>query len=203
VKRASALAIALAATAAALPATAAAGTTSYKVVKAKGIEKVEFTADGDTCARYLTCGYGGTVTYKLGGTPKGRLVTKQKANGHITGAAAFRSRGTTVAKVTSGAVCTDTVRHRREDFSIGSKSRLGKLLFGLHGAKTDYLATDCAGPTEKMLEHDRALPSGKFKRQDFDAPSTTFGLTGQAHFREKGYLGSVTWKLSYRLKRTR
>jgi hypothetical protein len=53
-----------------------------------------------------------------------------------------------------------------------------------------------------MLKHDHALPSGKFKREDFDAPSTTFGLTGEANFREAGYLGSVTWKLSFRVRRT-
>jgi hypothetical protein len=202
VKPASALAIALAA-AAALPATALASTqTRYTVAKAAGTEKVEFTADGDTCAQFLTCGYGGTVTYKFGGAPSGRLLVKQGGNGHVTGAAAFKSRGTTVSDVTSGPVCNDTVQHKREEFSLRSKSRLGRLVFGLHGGTTDYLVTDCAGPTEAALAHDNALPSGTFKRQDFDAPSTTFGLTGSSNFREAGYVGSVTWKLKYKLRRT-
>jgi hypothetical protein len=202
VKRGSALAIALAALAA-LPGTAFAATaTSYKVVKATGTEKVTFTASSDTCVGFLTCGYSGTVTYKFGGKPSGGLVMEQGANGHISGAAAFRSRGTTVSKVSTGIVCDDVVRHRREQFEIGSKTRLGKLLFGLHGGKTDYLATDCAGPTEKMLAHDHALPKGTFKRKDFVGPTTTFQLTGSSNFREGGYVGEVSWKLSYRVRRS-
>lgn len=201
-KPSSALAIALTA-AAALPATAgaAAQTTTYKVVKATGSQRVEFTANGDSCARFGTCGFGGTVTYKFSGTPRGRLVLKQGSKGHVTGAASFVSRGTTVSDITSGGACHDTVRHKREEFTLSSKSRLGRLMFGLHGGETDYLVTDCAGPTEKMLAHDRALPSGSFRRSDFDAPSTTFGLKGSSNFSEAGYVGSVTWKLDYRVKR--
>jgi hypothetical protein len=202
VNPASALAIALAA-AAVLPATAGAAsqTTSYKLIKASGSQRVEYTANGDSCARFGTCGFGGTVTYKFSGKPSGRLVMKQGGNGHITGAASFTSKGTTVSDVTSGGACHDTVRHKHEEFSLGSKSRLGKLLFGLHGGKTDYLLTDCAGPTEKMLARDKALPSGTFKRSHFAAPSTTFGLKGSSNFSEAGYVGSVTWKLQYTVKR--
>jgi hypothetical protein len=200
VKRASALAIALAATTA-LPASALASTQSYKVVKAAGTEKVEFAADAKTCARFLTCGYAGTVTYTFGGTPSGKLVLRKDARGRVKGAAAFTSRGKTVSDLTSGAVCTDTVRHKREQFSIASKSRLGRLVFGLHGARIDYLVTDCAGPTEAQLERDGALPNGTFKRTAFEARTTTFGLTGSASFREAGYLGKASWKLSYRVRR--
>ena len=102
-KPASALAIALAA-AAVLPATAGAAsqTTTYKVVKATGSQRVEYTANGDSCSRFGTCGFGGTITYKFTGTPKGHLVMKQSGNGHITGAANFTSKGTTVSDVTSG-----------------------------------------------------------------------------------------------------
>jgi len=202
VKPASALAIALAA-AAVLPATAAAAsqTTTYKVVKATGSQRVEYTANGDSCSRFGTCGFGGTITYKFTGTPKGHLVMKQASNGHITGAANFTSKGTTVSDVTSGGACHDIVRHKRDEFSLSSKSRLGKLLFGLHGGDTDYLLTDCGGPTEKMLARDKALPSGTFKRAHFDAVSTTFGLKGSSNFSEAGYVGSVTWKLSYSVKR--
>jgi hypothetical protein len=201
VKSAPALAIALAASVV-LPATALASTkTSYKLVKAHGSQRVTFTADGDTCASYGTCGFGGTVTYKFNGKPRGRLVMEQNGRGHIKGAAKFKSKGTTTSSITSGGICQDTVRHKREEFTIGSKSRLGKLLFGLHGGKKDYITTDCAGPTEKMLKRDKALPSGSFKRKDFDAPSTTFRLKGTSHFRNSGYAGEVSWKLEYRVRR--
>jgi hypothetical protein len=202
VRAATTLAVTLAATAAA-PAVADATTTSYKLIEASGTHRVTFTADKATCARFLTCGYRGTITYKFGGTPSGRLVLEQGSNGHVTGAADFTSRGTTVADVTAGAACDDTVRHAREHFSMRSPSRLGKLIFGLHGAKTDYLATDCAGPTEADLKRDAALPTGRFKREDFKAQSTTFGLKGSAAFREKGYRGTTTWNLSYEVKRRR
>jgi hypothetical protein len=196
------LGIALAAAAVAPAAASATTTTTYRVTKATGSEVVAFSADPGTCARFVTCGYHGTVTYRFGGTPSGRLVLNRGARGHVTGAADFSARGTTVADVTAGDACTDTVRHRREHFSMRSPSRLGKLIFGLHGAKTDYLATDCAGPTEADLKRDGALPTGKFRRKDFAAQATTFTLKGSASFREKGYRGGVAWKLKYRVARS-
>lgn len=192
------------AAAAALPATAAAATpgkTVYDVVKASGTERVTFSADTATCAQFVTCGFGGSVNYTFGGTPSGRLVLNQSRSGRISGSAAFGSHGTTVSDVTSGAVCQDTVRHKREEFSIDSRTPRGRLLFGLHGGKTDYLATDCAGPSEAALAHDHALPSGKFKHNAFNALHTAIGLQGTASFREAGYVGKVTWKLKYRVKR--
>jgi hypothetical protein len=200
VKGGTTLAIALAATAA-LPAAADAQKTSYRVTDASGSYRVTFRADTANCARYLTCGYAGTLTYKLSGAPHGSLVLKEDRRGHVTGSADFRASGTTTANITAGTVCNDKVRHTREHFSLDSKSRLGRLIFGLHGGKTDYLTTDCAGPTEANLKRDGALPNGKFKRSDFDAPSTTFGLKGSAPFREKGYRGDTTWKLKYRVAR--
>jgi hypothetical protein len=196
------LAMALAVTAVAAEAAAAAApaTSVHRVLRASGMVKVSFAADGSTCARFGTCGERGTVAYGFKGTPRGRLVLEQGRSGHITGAADFRSHGATVATVIG---CSDTVRHRREHFSMRSPSRLGKLIFGLHGAETDYLATDCAGPTEADLKRDGALPHGRFKRSDFRAGSTTFGLKGSSSFRESGYTGTATWKLSYRVKRTR
>jgi hypothetical protein len=197
------LAVAIAATAA-IPAAAAAGTPKtsvFRVLQASGTQKVTFRADSSTCARFATCGSRGTVTYKFGGTARGRLEMTRDSRGHVTGAAEFTSHGTTTADVTAGAVCSDTVSHRREVFSIRSPSRLGKLIFGLHGADDDYLETDCAGPTEADLKRDKALPTGRFKREDFLARNTTFGLRGSHTFRERGYTGSTTWKLSYELRR--
>jgi hypothetical protein len=200
VRGATTLAIALAA-ACALPAAAAAKTTTYRVTKATGNEVVTFSADPATCARFVTCGYGGTITYTFGGTPRGTLVLVEDARGHVKGAADFRSRGTTVADITAGVACKDTVRHTREHFSMGSPTRFGKLIFGLHAGRTDYLATDCVGPTERDLKRDAALPTGKFQRSDFTAQATRFNLKGSASFRERGYRGSATWKLSYRVAR--
>jgi hypothetical protein len=189
------------AAAALLPAGASAATSSYRVVKASGTMKITFTADPNTCTRNLTCGYSGTVTYKFGGTPHGKLKMKQGRNGHIHGAADFTSHGRTVSNVETGAACTDTIGHRREHFTLESHSRLGRLVFQLHGGKTDHLVTDCAGPTEDDLEHDHALPEGTFKRKDFEAQHTLFGLKGTSAFRERGYRGTSSWKLKYRLRR--
>ena len=197
------LAIALAACAA-VPAVAGAAVRErsvYSVTKASGNEKVTFTADTNTCARFSTCGNAGKVAYKFGGTPRGKLALEVDGRGRIAGMGSFRTTATTVANVTAPTACTDSVRHRRESFTLTGSSKLGKLLFGIHGDKTDYLATKCAGPTEAAIAVDRALPAGTFKRSDFNHPSTTFGLTGSSFFREQGYRGTVTWKLSYRVVR--
>jgi hypothetical protein len=201
-----ALTVAMAITASgALPAAAGAvtpQTSVFRVLQATGTQKVTFSADSSSCARFVTCGDRGTVTYKFGGTSRGRLEMKRDRRGHVTGAAEFTSQGTTKSEVTAGAICSDTVSHRREYFSIRSPSRLGKLIFGLHGAATDYLTTDCAGPTDADLKRDKALPTGRFKRADFDARSTTFSLRGSHTFRERGYSGSTSWKLRYEIRRS-
>jgi hypothetical protein len=179
-------------------------TSVFRVVKARGTQTVTFRADTTTCARFGTCGDRGTVTYKFGGKARGRLEMKSDRHGHVTGAADFTSNGTTKSDVTAGSVCSDVVTHRREYFSIRSPSRLGKLIFGLHGAETDYLTTDCAGPTDGDLKRDKALPAGRFKRDEFGGGgSTTFGLSGSHTFREHGYIGNTSWKLSYQVRRSR
>ena len=189
---------------AALPAAAAAKTgPMYHVTHASGTEKVSFTADPSTCGLELTCGNEGTVTYRFGGTPSGRLEVPRDRRGRVVGVADFKSRGTTVARVTEGAVCSDTVRHDREHFSLISRSRLGSLLFEFHGGKTDHIVTDCPGPTEADLAHDRALPEGSFRQKDFKGFNVKFGVRGSSAFRESGYRGTVTWNLKYRLERYR
>jgi hypothetical protein len=190
-----------AATAATLPAAADAATAKYRVIGASGTQKVTFRADSSTCLRFETCGFRGSVTYKFGGTPHGKLVVTSDKRGRLSGAANFNASGTATAKVSGAVGCTDRVRHRREYFSMRTRSRLGKLIFGFHGAKTDYLKTDCAGPTEGDLERDGALPTGRFKQDDFSGQVTTFGLRGSHSFRERGYSGSTSWKLKYRIRR--
>jgi hypothetical protein len=197
------LAIALAACAA-VPAIAGGAVRErsvYSAVKASGSEKVTFTADPGTCTRFSTCGQQGNVAYKFGGGPHGKLALEVDSRGRIAGTGSFSTTGTTVSHVTAPTACTATVRHRRESFTLTGRLKLGKLLFGLHGDKTDYFATKCAGPTEADAAVDHALPAGTFKRTDFDHASSTFGLTGSAFFREKGYRGTVAWKLSYRVVR--
>jgi hypothetical protein len=203
VRGAKTILIAVAASAA-LPAAAAAGTgPMYHVVHASGTQKVSFSADPNTCGLQLTCGNQGTITYKFGGTPSGRLVLPRDRRGRVNGVADFKSRGTTVAHVTQGVQCSDSVTHGREHFSITSRSRLGSLLFQFHGGKTDHIVTDCAGPTEADLAHDRALPQASFRQKDFRGFSVKFGLKGSSAFRESGYRGTVTWNLKYRLERYR
>jgi hypothetical protein len=189
---------------AALPAAAVARTgPMYHVMQASGTEKISFTADPNTCGLQLTCGNAGTVTYKFGGTPSGRLEVARDRRGRVNGVADFKSRGTTVARITQGTPCSDTVTHAREHFSLTSRSRLGSLLFEFHGGKTDHIVTDCPGPTEADLAHDRALPEASFRQKDFKGFSVRFGLKGSSSFRESGYRGTVTWKLKYGLERYR
>ena len=187
-----------------VPAAAAARTgVLYHVVGASGTQKVKFDADPATCGLQLTCGNEGTITYKFGGTPSGRLEATRDRRGRVRGVADFKSRGTTVAQVSEGTRCSATVTHRREHFSLTSRSRLGSLLFEFHGGKTDHLVTDCAGPTEADLAHDHALPEGSFRQKDFKGFSVSFGVKGSSPFRESGYRGTVTWKLRYALERYR
>jgi hypothetical protein len=203
VRVAKTLLIALAASAT-LPVAANARTgTMYHVVHASGTQTVSFSADPRTCARMLTCGYAGTVTYRFGGTPSGRLVITRDRRGRLNGLADFNSRGTTAARITRGTACNDTVSHGKEHFSLTSRSRLGSLLFEFHGGRTDHIVTDCPGPTEADLAHDRALPEGSFRQKDFKGFSTKFNLKGSSVFRESGYRGSAAWNLTYRLERYR
>ena len=197
------LAIALAA-AVALPATAGAAArqrSTYSVTKAAGTEKVSFSGDPSTCARFATCGYQGTVGYRFSGASRGKLVLVRDSRGRITGMGTFATRGTTTANITAGAPCADSVRHRSEIFSLGSTR--GPLLFRLHGGRTDYLATDCAGPTETLLEAQRALPEGSLKRSHFEDARTSFITSGSSVFRAQGYRGTNTWRLRYAVTRHR
>ena len=200
---------ALAATAAALAATPAtalgADRDVYSVVRASGVERLTFTADPNTCDEFGTCGARGSVVYRFGGQPRGRLVLTTSRRGRVEGAASFRSAGTTRANVTApdGTECTDVVRHRTESFSLDSGRVLRRLLFTLHPRPTrrDYLRTDCAGPSEANLARTGSLPEATFKRRDFGFQRTSFRAAGEAFFRNRGYRGTVRWSLGYRVVR--
>jgi hypothetical protein len=190
---------------AAVPAVAAAKTTRYSIVKANGFERVTFTADSATCASFGTCGDSGRVNYRFGGKPgRGSLVLRTNRRGRGTGTASFRTAGTTTATVNSeSGTCTDTVRRRREAFSLVSESNLSRLLFTLHprSAKRDYLETDCLTPSEAHLARTDNLPQGSFRADDFDNARTSFRLSGENFFRNRGYRGSVKFTLGYRVAR--
>jgi hypothetical protein len=194
------------AAAAALPASASAERTRYSIVKANGSEELSFESDSATCANFGTCGDSGTVTYRFGGEPgKGSLVLDRNRRGRIKAHASFRSKGTTKASVTSSTgTCTDAVKRRREVFSLTTGSRLSRLLFVFHdspGTTPDYLRSDCLTPTEAHLARQDALPQGTFPAKNFDNQRTSFRLSGEASFRDRGYRGSVKWSLGYRVKR--
>jgi hypothetical protein len=198
------LAVALVA-AGAVPATAAAETTRYSVTEASGTVRVTFEADPLSCAQFGRCGDSGTVTYRFGGEPgKGGLALRENRRGRISGKARFRSSGRARAKVESidGSTCRDTVRHRREKFSLRSTSRLSRLLFKFHPRRgTDYLRTDCAAPSERHLARAKALPQGTFRAGDFEDFSTSFVLSGESPFSDRGYRGTARWNLSYEVER--
>ena len=199
------LALTAAALAAAPGAALAADRDVYSVVKASGTERLTFTADPRTCAEFATCGERGTVVYRFGGKPRGRLVLTTSRRGRVEGGASFRSAGRTEARVTAadGTTCTDSVRHRSETFSLDSGRGLRRLLFILHPRPTrhDYLRTECAGPSEANLARAGTLPEATFKRRDFSFPRTSFRATGDAFFRDRGYRGTVRWTLGYRVVR--
>lgn len=190
----------------ALPAAAGAATergSVYSVVKASGSERLTFSEDLASCTRFHTCHNAGSVSYRFGGTPSGRLVMQDRRGGTVSGLASFKARGTTSAKLAGDKPCSDTVRRRHETFALSSRTRSGRLLFGLHGTKLDFLGSHCATPSEVELAADGALPHGSFKRSAFGSERTSFRLSGSALFREHGYRGRVRWSLSYRLERMR
>src|SRR5919202_4815501 len=151
----------------------------YDVVRATGFERVTFQGDaGAGCEDTGVCGYAGTVSYSIGGTPHGRVVLVRSRNGRLSGDATYRTHGTTRASVTtpgSDQTCTDTVGRRRDFFSLVSRgSRFQRLLFRYHDTATDYLNTRCAGPTERDAAEAKALPSGSFRARDFRAKRVSF-----------------------------
>ena len=200
----SAFAIALAA-GFALPAVAAATTTTYSIEKASGYERVTFEGDPATCASFGTCGDSGTVNYSFGGEPgRGSLVLDRRDSGRIEGFARFRSHGKTVANVSSltGNTCKQTVHRTRERFSLVRKTRLGRMIFTLHPRPgRDLLATDCLTPTEKHLARADALPFARLRTRAFDHDRTNFETQGNDPFADRGYRGEVRWKLTYSFHR--
>lgn len=189
------------------PAAASARTGSvYDVTIAKGFEKVTFEGDSSAaCSQYDTCGYRGTTTYRIGGKPNGKLRLARGKNGRWSGFARYKTGGVTRSTVNppgSGPNCTDTVRHKRDVFSmetIGSRNQT--LALSYHPVGPDYLDTLCGGPNEGAVGDAGILPRGTFKKKDFfKGPSPRFTLTGATPFRSGGFSSTIEWNLTFKLK---
>ncbi|MEA2439672.1 MAG: hypothetical protein QOH76_1096 [Thermoleophilaceae bacterium] len=197
----------LVATAAIAPSAASAKTGSvYDVTLAKGFERITFSGDSNAaCSQYGTCGYDGTVTYRIGGKPHGTLKLTRGRNGRAHGLARYKTGGVTRSRVTppdGGADCTDTVRHKTDIFgmeSIGTKHQT--LALGYHPIGPDYLDTLCGGPNEGAASDAGVLPRGTFRAADFfKGNRPRFSLTGGTPFRAGGFSSVIEWNLSFKLK---
>jgi hypothetical protein len=190
-----------------VPAAAQAKTGSiYDVTFAKGFERLTFLGDADTnCAQFGVCGYDGTVTYRIGDKPKGKVFLTKGKSGKVRGSARYATAGRTEATVTPpapGTECQDSVGHKTDVFTANSSgSRFQSLLVGYHdGASTDYLETACPGLTEADVRAADALPEGLFRAKDFfRGPKPALSLSGSTPFRTKGFNANVRWDLKFKL----
>jgi hypothetical protein len=179
----------------------------YDLTKATGFERVRFTGDaGSGCAQYAVCGYSGTTTYRIGGTPRGTLVLTRSSSGRVKGSASYRTAGTTTSSVTPpqpGQACTDTVTRNSDVFKLSSTGpSFQNLLLVYHaGAATDYLDTNCAGPNEADVAAAGALPEGSYRAADFfKGTRPGFALSGGTPFTRAGFNSTIEWQLKFKTK---
>jgi hypothetical protein len=179
----------------------------YDVTSAKGFERLTFSGDpAADCASFGTCDYAGVTTYTISGKPKGTIALTRKRSGEVKGSARYTTNGTTVSDVTpvgSRPNCSDSVDHTRDGWSIASSgASFRNLLVTYHeGLKTDYLATNCAGPTEKDVKAAGVLPTGRFSAKDFfrgEKPS--FSISGGTPFQTGGWNASIEWDLKFKAR---
>jgi hypothetical protein len=178
----------------------------YNITSASGFERVTFTGDSAAgCESFGVCGYTGTVTYAIGGKPRGKLVLARSRNGKVSGGATYRTTGVTEATVTppgDGPDCTDTVRHKVDVFSMASAGpRFQSLLLTYHLDGDDYLDTDCPGPNERDAAEAGALPEGSFRAADFfKGERPRLELSGGFPFISQGFSAASEWDLRFRAK---
>lgn len=199
--------LAIAATAAAvLPAGASAKRGSiFDMTKASGYERVTFTGDDAAgCAQHGTCGYSGTVTYRIGGKPRGALFLARSRSGRVSGGATYRTNGETTASVTGTATdptCDDSVDHRSDVFSAASlRTSVKTVLLSYHSGHDDYLDTRCVGPTERDLAAAGALPEGAFPANGFRRSRLKWQMSGSQPFKAGGFSAASEWDLRFRAK---
>lgn len=188
----------------ALPAAASAKTGSvFDMSRASGFLRVDFKGDAAaSCADFGVCGYSGTVTYRIGGKPHGKLVLAPSRSGRITGDAKYRTSATTESRVTpppGGQACTATVAHKTDVFSADSLPHSIKtLLLSYDVPGTDILRTKCPGPSEQDAADAGALPEGTFKASGFRGKRVRWGLSGAQPFSGGGFSATSQWNLKYK-----
>jgi hypothetical protein len=206
--RVAAAAIAIAATAI-VPASAGAAAkrgSIFDLTRAAGYERVTFTGDAQAgCAQFDVCGLSGSVTYRLGGTPRGALfLARSRSSGRVRGGASYRIAGTTRSTVTAPSprpVCDDAIDHAADLFSAASlRSSPESVLLRYHAGAPDYLDTDCPGPTERDLRRAGALPEGAFPARGFRRRRLKFEMSGGQPFRARGFSAASEWDLKFRAK---
>jgi hypothetical protein len=188
-----------------IPAASAAAKTGsvFDMTRAGGYEKVTFTGDSAAgCESYGVCGYSGTVTYTIGGTPKGTIVIARSRSGKLTGGASYRTNGVTRTTVTPPAPappCTETSSHRDDVFSLNSTgSGFQSLLLSYHSGGGTYLDSGCSSLYESDLAAAGVLPQGGFRAADFHGPRLGFSFSGGSPFHARGYSATVEWKLAFK-----
>lgn len=199
---ASAFAMAATVLAVAAPTAAAKTGSIFDMTIARGFERVTFTGDSAAkCEEFGTCGYKGTVTYTIGGKPRGTLLLAKSRRGRYTGGATYKTNGVTIADVTlpDGSACTDVVKHKTDVFSTTSlRSSAKTLLLAYHDGGDDYLDTACTGPTEEELSAAGAVPEGTFEAAGFKDKRVKWALSGALEFKARGFSAASEWKLGFK-----
>lgn len=186
------------------PAPAVARTGSiFDLTQARGLEKVTFKGDPAAgCEARGTCGFSGTVTYRIGGKPKGTIVVVRTGSGKLTGDARYKTKGVTRATVKdpgSAEPCTYEHASQRDVFSLRSTgSKFQNVLLSYHSGGGPYLDVSCPAPNEDDLAAAGALPKASFKAADFHGPKLGFSFSGSLPFKAAGFSATSTWDLSFK-----
>jgi hypothetical protein len=179
----------------------------YDMTKATGFERITFSGDMDAnCLQFNVCGFSGTATYRISGTPKGKLTLTKDHNGRVNSAGTYRTNGVTTSNVTAppgGEDCTATKVHKHDHFSMlssGSKNQSLRLTYHAIGGP-DYLDTSCNGPSEADADNANALPEGIFSAKDFfRGRKPSFGLAGSTPFQQGGFNATIEWNLKFKAR---
>jgi hypothetical protein len=179
----------------------------YDMTKATGFERITFSGDMDAnCLQFNVCGYSGTVTYRIGGKPKGIIALSKSHAGKVNAAATYRTSGVTTADVSAppgGQPCTETRKHNKDHFGLlSSGSKHQSLLLTYHsGGGADYLESACNGPSEADADNANALPQALFKAKDFfRGRRPTLGMGGSTPFQQGGFNSTIEWSLNFKAR---